>query len=326
MPNTSSERAFGRRHAAPTAAGAGVPASESPVRHFRSVVRAAFETLRPYQWLKNALVFVPLAAAHRLGDWVLLGTAARAWLAFTLCASSIYILNDLRDAGDDRVHPHKRTRPIASGRLPAPIAVCLAFLLLLGTLIVVKPLGLRTAAVLGLYFALMIAYSLWLKAIVLLDALVLASGYALRVLAGGFAVAIHPSARLLAFCIFLFFSLALVKRYAELALLRPRDGRATHARAYLLEDQECIMALGCSSGILSVLVLVLYLSTGNVERLYHRSEVIWFTAILLLYWISHMWLTAHRARMTDDPLVFALTDRLSRVLVLLMAATAWLAV
>jgi 4-hydroxybenzoate polyprenyltransferase len=318
LPSTSSEHTG----TAPSA----VPPVPAPGRNPLSLGLAALETMRPYQWLKNALVFVPLAAAHRLGEGILLGAAARAFIAFTLCASSIYVINDLRDVGADRLHPHKRNRPIASGRLPPPLAAGVALLLLIGALLVVVPLGLPAALTLGAYFALMIAYSLRLKAIVLLDALVLAAGYALRVLEGGFAVHIRPSSRLLAFCIFLFFSLALIKRYAELALLRTRDGAAAHARAYLLEDQECVMALGCSSGILSVLVLALYMSAGNAERLYSRSEFIWCTAVLLLYWVSHMWLMAHRARMTDDPLVFALKDRVSRILILAMGCTAWLAV
>ncbi len=257
---------------------------------------------------------------------MLLGAATRAWVAFTLCASSIYVINDLRDAAADRSHPHKRNRPIAAGRLPTRIAAALALLLFVGAIAAVVPLGLHASAALGLYFCLMVAYSLRLKAIVLLDALVLAAGYALRVLEGGFAVNIRPSPRLLAFCIFLFFSLALLKRYAELALLRLRDGPTTHARAYLLEDQEYIMALGCSSGVLSVLVLALYMGMGNVERLYSRSELIWVTAVLFLYWISYMWLMAHRARMTDDPLVFALKNPTSGILILSIAATAWLAV
>ncbi len=291
-----------------------------------SIAVAALETLRPYQWLKNLLVFVPLAAAHRLGDFALLGWAARAWTAFTLCASCVYIINDLYDVKADRLHPHKRTRPLASGRLPPLLAASLVPILLGGTIVVAIPLGLHAAVALGLYFSLMVAYTLRLKTVVLLDALILAAGYALRVLTGGFAVHIRPSPRLLAFCIFLFFSLALVKRYAELALLRSRDGSATHARAYVLEDRECIMALGCASGVLSVLVLALYMSANEVTQLYSRSELIWVTAVLLLYWISYMWLMAHRARMTDDPLVFALKDRMSSLLILSMGVTAWLAV
>ncbi len=312
MPSTSSEEA---------------PLEESAPHHtIASVAIAAIESLRPYQWLTNALVFVPLAAVHRLAELELLGDASAAFLAFSLCASSIYVLNDLWDAAADRLHPHKRHRPIASGRLPRAFAIGLAPLLFASAMAIALPLSLRLASVLAVYFVLMIAYSLRLKAIVLLDALVLAGGYALRVIAGGLAVNIRPSPRLLAFCIFLFFSLALVKRYAELALMRQRDGPAAHARAYLLEDQEFIVTLGTASGTLSVLVLALYMSTGNLERLYSSSQLIWLTCVLLLYWISHVWLTAHRGRMTDDPLVFAVKDRVSLVLIVLMGVSAGLAV
>jgi len=291
-----------------------------------AVAWAALETLRPHQWLKNALVFVPLLAAHRIGDLGLVGDAVRAFVAFSLCASAIYVLNDLRDVAADKAHPHKRDRPIASGRLPQWLALAMAPLLLGAGLGIAAPLGGAVAGALIAYLALMVAYTLRLKSVVLLDSLVLAAGYALRVLAGGLAVDIRPSARLLAFCIFLFFSLALVKRYAELSLLRRRDGAAAHARSYLVEDSEFLMALGVSSGVMSVLVLALYMSVGHVENLYRRSEFIWGTCVLLLYWISYIWLTAHRGRMTDDPLVFAVRDRLSLLLIALMGVTAWVAV
>jgi 4-hydroxybenzoate polyprenyltransferase len=299
---------------------------EPAQRHAGALLGAALESLRTHQWLKNTLVFVPLAAAHRLGELPLLARAAEAYLAFSLCASTVYLLNDLHDASADRTHPHKRLRPIASGRLPRSAALGLVPALLLATLAAAWPLGVKPGAALAAYLALMIAYTLRLKEIVLLDALVLAGGYALRVLTGGLAVAILPSARLLAFCIFLFFSLALLKRYAELALRRVRDGASAHARAYLLEDQELVLALGTSCGALSVLVLALYMSSETVTRLYSRAEFIWLTCILLLYWISHMWLTAHRGRMTDDPLVFAVKNRVSAALIVLMGVTAWLAV
>jgi 4-hydroxybenzoate polyprenyltransferase len=327
LPNTSSDEALvrGTPTLPVTDESRAAPTGE-PHHSAVSVAIAAIEVLRPYQWLKNALVFVPLAAAHRLGEVVLLGAATRAFVAFGLCASSIYVLNDLWDASADRLHPHKRRRPIASGRLPRSWAVGLVPVLLVGTVATAVPLGPRFIAVLGLYFALMIAYTLRLKTIVLLDALVLAGGYALRLVAGGLAVAIPPSPQLLAFCIFLFFSLALVKRYAELALLRCRDGSAAHARAYLLEDQEFIVALGTSSGVMSALVLALYMSSGKLQHFYRSSEFIWLACVLLLYWISHIWLTAHRGRMTDDPLVFAVKDRLSLILIILMGVTAWLAV
>jgi len=325
LPNTSSEPQAPAR--AETHAGeAPLPAGSWPGGGSASPLRAVLESIRPYQWLKNTLVFVPVAAAHRLGEPHLLARAAETFGAFCLCASAVYVLNDLRDAPADRLHPHKRFRPIASGRLPERFALILVLMLLAAAAMTVWPLGVRPAAALALYLTLMVGYTLGLKEVVLLDAFVLAAGYALRVVAGGLAVDIEPSPRLLAFCIFLFVSLALVKRYAELALLRLSDGAAAHARAYLLQDQEYIVALGTSCGALAVLVLALYMSSETVARLYSRSGLIWLTCVLLLYWISHMWLMAHRGRMTDDPLVFAVRDRLSLALIVLMGITSWLAV
>lgn len=291
------------------------------------IAGAALETVRPYQWLKNVLVFVPVVAAHHLGDLQQLGAAACAFLAFTLCACSVYVLNDLIDAPADRLHPHKRARPLASGRLPRGVAVTLIPVLAGAALAAGAWLDIRVDGILVVYFAVMLGYTFKIRGVVLLDALLLALGYSLRVAAGAFAVHVLPSSWLLAFCVFLFFSVALIKRYAELALAaRDRDGAAAHARGYLLEDQELILALGVSTGTLAVLVLALYLSSTHAEALYHQTGFIWAVCVLLLYWVSHMWLAAHRGRMTDDPLVFALKDRVSQVLVVLMGAAAWLAV
>lgn len=295
-------------------------------RRPRSLPMAAITSVRPYQWMKNLLVLVPLAAAHRMDDLPRLAAAGRAFLAFSLCASSVYLLNDVKDAPADRLHPHKRNRPIASGELPAGLAVALALLLLSGAFTVVWPLRGSARGILALYFLLNVAYTLSLKSIVLLDALLLATGYALRVVIGGVAVSIQPSARLLAFCVFLFFSLALIKRYAELRLISLQQGSTAHARGYLAEDREVVLALGTASGGLAVLVLALYMTVGDVEQNYSRAQLIWLTCVLLLYWVSHMWLMAHRGRMTDDPLVFALKDPLSLLLIALMGVSAWLAV
>ncbi len=286
---------------------------------------AAFEALRPYQWLKNLLVFVPLASAHRLGEVPLLLQALQGFVAFSLCSSAVYLLNDLHDLRSDRLHPYKSRRPIAAGRVPRALAVGLVPVLLAAGLIVAAPLGAEAVGVLAGYFTLMAAYSLGLKDIVLLDVLVLATGYAARVLLGALAVQIMPSSWLFAFCIFFFFSLALLKRYAEISVRRVREGPDAHARAYLLEDQSLLVALGVSSGYLSVLVLALYTSTLTAGQLYRYPVMIWMTCTLLLYWISHIWLVAHRGGMQDDPLRFLLQDRLSWILVPLMGVTAWLA-
>jgi 4-hydroxybenzoate polyprenyltransferase len=299
--------------------------AQSPPLFFVLRAAAALESLRPHQWLKNLLVFVPLAAAHRLADPTLLGLGVRTFIAFSLCASAIYLLNDLHDLEADRAHPHKCLRPIPSGRLPKSLAIALVCVLLTASWIMAAAIGPDILAVLVVYPVLMVAYTLRLKAIILLDAFVLATGYALRVFAGALAVDLAPSARLLAFCIFLFFSLALLKRYAELGLMKLRDGPAAHARGYQVQDQEFVLTLGISCGALSVLVLALYLGTVDLDRSHLRSQLTWGTCVLLLYWISYMWLTAHRGRMTDDPLVFAIRNRASVMLLSLMAVTAWLA-
>ncbi len=308
-----------------------IPESENsrsivPPQTAASVIGAALETIRPHQWLKNLLVFIPLAAAHRPSEHEILGSAACTFVAFSLSASSIYVFNDLHDAPADRLHPHKRCRPIASGALPRSIAIGLVPALLAGAMAACYPLGPGVAAILASYVALMVAYSLKFKTIVLLDALVLAVGYALRTVAGGAAVDLRPSPQLLEFCVLIFFSLALLKRYAELVLLQARDGPRARARAYRPEDQEVILALGSGSGILSLLVLAQYMATVPVGRLASHPEILGITFVLLLYWISHVWLTARRGRMTDDPLIFAIKDRVSQVLVILMGLAAWLAV
>ena len=281
--------------------------------------------MRPYQWLKNTLVFVPFIAARRLGEPGHLLIATAIFLAFNFCASAIYLINDLKDAQADRLHPHKRKRPIASGRLPRPVAMALAPLLLAGGLGLADFIDFRVAAVLLFYVVLMVTYSMLLKAIVLLDAFVLAGGYALRIAAGSVAVDSRPAPQLLAFFVFVFFSLALVKRYAELSLLRLAGMATAPARSYGVKDSEVVLALGGSSGMLSVLILALFLNDEHLGQTYARSAAGWGAAVILLYWISHMWLNAHRGKMTDDPLVFAVKDRVSLVLVALTIAAAWFA-
>lgn len=278
-----------------------------------------FRALRPHHWLKNVLVFLPLAAAHRLSEVDLLAQALLAFVAFSLCASSTYLLNDLMDLQSDRHHPHKKDRALASGRLPLIHAVALIPVLLAGAIAVALLLPRPFLGVLALYCVLTLSYSLRLKDMVILDVLALAGLHALRVIAGCAAVSIPPSAWLIAFCVFLFFSLAMIKRYAELVVMRTIEGTHAHARAYELEDSELLAALGGASGYLAVLVLALYISSDATENVFGRHALIWLVCILLLYWISYMWLMAHRARMHDDPLVFALRDGVSRILIALMA-------
>jgi 4-hydroxybenzoate polyprenyltransferase len=175
-----------------------------------------------------------------------------------------------------------------------------------------------------LYFTLTLIYSLYIKEVVLLDVIVLASLYTFRIIVGAVAVAIRPSEWLLAFSPFFFLSLALVKRYSELVVMRRIDGDHAKARNYKIIDAELLAINGTASGYVAASVLALYIMSGAVTTFWVRREFMWLLCPLLLYWVNHVWLTAHRGRMHDDPLVFALRDRTSRVLILLMAGTALL--
>jgi 4-hydroxybenzoate polyprenyltransferase len=298
-----------------------------PSKAPRQALPAWLRELRPHHWIKNALVVIPLAAAHELGAVGALVRVAVAFAAFSLAASGLYVVNDLLDLEADRRHPSNSNRPLAAGELTRGAAVALAVAAWVGGAVLAAQLGARFAGVVAGYVLLMVAYSLWLKRLVLVDALVLAAGYAARVAAGGIAVSIRPSPWLIAFCVCVFFSLALVKRYSELARNRERDGAGAHARGYEAVDLPMVATFGVVSGYLAVLVLALYLTTGQTfSQLYSRPAFIGLTALLLLYWISYVWLLANRGRMPDDPVLFALRDRRSRLLVVLMGLCAFLAV
>jgi 4-hydroxybenzoate polyprenyltransferase len=268
--------------------------------------------LRPPHWIKNALVFVPLAAVHRIFELPLVGRALLAFVAFNLCASGLYLLNDLLDLPADRRHPRKKERMLASGRIRLAHALAMMPILLIGAFVIALHLSTGFVGVLGLYAVLMIAYSLRLKDIPLVDVLVLAGGYALRVAAGAAAVDIRISAWLLTLCVFLFLSLALIKRYAELVVLESTTTAApAHARGYVSQDKGLLLAQGIASGYLAVMVLALYTNTEISQRLYARHDYFWGICLLLLYWVSYLWLMATRSRIAGDPVMFALSDRVS---------------
>ncbi|MGO9935918.1 MAG: UbiA family prenyltransferase [Steroidobacteraceae bacterium] len=280
--------------------------------------------LRPHHWVKNGLVFMPLALTPRLLEVNLFGRAALAFAAFSLCASGQYLLNDLLDLPADRHHPHKKERRLASGRISLARALLLMPLLLMGAFAVAWHLSAALAGVLAVYLLLMIGYSVKLKDIPMVDALVLSIGYALRVAAGALAIGIKASAWLLTFCVFLFFSLALIKRHSELVAMGPEPG-LVHARGYLGVDEVILAAQGIASGYLAVLVLALYTNTEISHRLYARHDFFWGICLLLMYWVSYLWIMANRGRIRNDPVIFALSDPVSLGTIAAMAALAVLA-
>jgi len=281
--------------------------------------------LRPRHWLKNLLVFVPLVATHGFHQVTLLEKTLTAFIAFCCCASSGYLFNDAVDLSVDRRHPQKRMRPFAAGRLPLRDAlIMIPALVVLGCALSLSVSRLFLGVVL-LYYALTLTYSLRIKRIVLLDVIVLAGLYTLRIVAGSAAIAVWPSEWILAFSPFLFLSLAFVKRYSELVILRNSDGNQARARDYEVSDAELLATNGTVSGYVAVLVLALYITSRTAKVSYGRHDLLWFLCPLLLYWLTHIWLVAHRGRMLEEPLVFALRDWTSRLLIVLMMVTALLA-
>jgi 4-hydroxybenzoate polyprenyltransferase len=274
--------------------------------------RAYLRALRPHQWLKNLLVFVPIAAAHRFGEPGLLEQAVLAFAAFSLCASSVYLLNDLIDLPADRAHARKRNRPFASGAASVKAGLMLVPILLVLSAGIAMSLSLAFVAVLAVYYVLTLAYSLWLKGKVMVDVLLLAALYTMRILGGAAAVSIVPSFWLLAFSMFVFLSLAMVKRYAELFDLQKSGSDSAEGRGYQVVDLVTLHSLGAAAGYCAVLVLALYINSDDVRVHYAHPEAIWLLCPLFMYWISRMWLWAGRGLMHDDPLVTALKDRVSR--------------
>lgn len=282
--------------------------------------------LRLHQWLKNVLVFVPLLAAHLLLNPAAMARAVAAFVIFGVCASSVYVLNDLLDLDADRSHPRKRSRPFASGKLPLAQGLVVAPLLTIVAFIAAYALAPRFALVLLGYYVLTLAYSLKLKQIAMLDVLVLAALYTTRIIAGTTAIKVGFSFWLLAFSMFLFLSLALIKRYTELGVQRRAGRNAVHGRGYTTSDYELLASLGGASGYLAVLVLALYINSTASAELYHRPHVLWLLCPMLLYWVSRVWLIAHRGAMHDDPVVFAARDKVSLVLLMLAAIVIVLAI
>ena len=270
------------------------------------------KALRLHQWLKNLLVFVPLLAGQKLGEIGPTLQAAAAFLAFGLCASSIYVLNDLLDLPADRRHPRKRRRPFAAGDLPLDLGLSLIPGLLLASLalslVALPPLFL---AALATYAASSLFYNLFAKNRVIWDVMLLAGLYSLRVLGGATATAIVPSFWLLAFSMFLFLSLAMVKRYSEMdSMLKLGLGQA-EGRGYVTADMPVLQSIGVSAGFLSVLVMALYINSPEVGRVYDQPQALWIICPLLLFWIGRVWLQTHRGLMHDDPVVFAARDKWS---------------
>jgi 4-hydroxybenzoate polyprenyltransferase/phosphoserine phosphatase len=278
--------------------------------HARPTWRTWAKLIRVHQYAKNALVFLPLLTAHRF-EWDAIVQATLAAVAFCLCASSVYLLNDLVDLQEDRRHRSKRYRPLASGAVPLMHGLFAVPALFVAAVLVASTVSLPFLGVLLGYFAITTAYSFVLKRKMLIDVLTLAALYSVRVFGGAVAIDVVVSQWLLAFCMSLFVSLALMKRYVELAARFDAKMPDPSNRDYRTGDLEVVSALAAAAGFNAVTVFALYISSDAVHQLYGRPEVLWLVCPVLIYWIGRALMLAHRRLMDDDPVLFALKDKAS---------------
>lgn len=282
------------------------------------------KAIRVHQWAKNSLVFLPMFLAHRL-DLQSFMASVFAFFSLSFMASSIYIVNDLLDLESDRQHPKKSSRAFASGALSPLTGLLISMLCLLVSVLISLLLPWEFAAVLLTYFVITNFYSFSLKSKLLLDVVTLAGLFTLRIFAGSAATGIAISEWLLAFSIFIFFSLAMLKRYIEILRLKEHGKESLLGRAYQVNDQGMISATGVASGFMAALVLTIYLNQAAAANLYTHPQWLLGVTVLMMYWISRIWILSHRGQVHDDPIVFALRDRQSLIVGILAVILMWAA-
>ena len=278
--------------------------------HEKPLAPTLFKATRIHQWAKNILLFVPLLLSHKLRPEAI-GAVIAAFFCFSFMASSNYLFNDLLDIESDRRHPAKRFRPFAAGDLPVAGGAALALALIAASFALLPILPHQFLLWLAVYIVSTTAYSFYFKQVALVDVLVLSGLYTLRLLAGGAATRTEISPWLAAFSIFLFLSLAMVKRFSELENLSARGASETHGRGYLAGDLDQIRSFGTSSATAAVLVFMMYIARPDVTVLYKHADRLWLIVPLMLFWLYRVWLLGSRGEMDEDPVIFALRDRVS---------------
>lgn len=284
-----------------------------PVQHLKRAstgVKPWIRVFRPHQWLKNLLIFVPLLTAHAFSGEMIVKSVL-AFLAFSLIASGVYVHNDLSDLAADRAHPRKKERGFASGAVPISHGIWMILIPLGGGLALSANLGMTFLMVMLGYWLATTAYSLVLKRHLVIDICTLAGLYTSRILAGGVATGLTISVWLLAFSVFIFLSLAAIKRQAELVDAARRGALSASGRGYIIDDLPLVAQMAIASGYVAVLVLALYVNSPAVVKLYSQPEALWGICAIVLFWISRMVMVAHRGQMDDDPIVFTVKDRVS---------------
>jgi 4-hydroxybenzoate polyprenyltransferase len=292
----------------------------------KPTLRTWIKAIRLHQWVKNALIFLPALLAHEISNPAVLLQAVLAFIAFGCCASSVYVTNDLFDLVADRQHPRKRRRPFAAGLLSVRAGIYVSAALFVCAALIATAVGGLFVLVLASYYIITWAYSLRLKRIALVDVMTLAGLYTLRIIAGCAATHIEPSFWLLALSVFLFLSLGFVKRYAELDDSRKAGKLVGHSRGYGADDLPLILSLGTTAGYSAIVVVALYINSPDSIALYHHKKTLWLICPLMLFWISRVWMLTARGHMHDDPVVFALRDRVSLIVLAALGLIVLLAI
>lgn len=285
-----------------------------------------FKAIRIHQWVKNLLLFVPFLLAFREVEPARIVDLVQAFLSFSFLASASYLVNDIVDLESDRQHPAKSGRPLASGALSVTQAGMLIVALLAGAILLAWTLPHKFQIVMAIYLFLTLGYSFFFKSIAVMDVLVLAGLYTVRIIAGIFAANVAVSYWILVFSMFFFLSLAMVKRYSELYNLRLRDEDSAHGRGYRASDIEFVATLGAAAGYIGVLIIVLYIHDPLIAAKYANPFWLWAIFPALLYWISRIWLIAHRGEMNEDPVLYAIHDVPSYLVGAVCVAGFWLAI
>jgi len=320
LVNTSA--ALKKRAAASTAV---VAVFDNKYNAISGMISRSIKAMRPHQWLKNTLLFLPLMLAHQVDNTQLVWQAVIAFVSFSLCSSSVYVLNDLLDLSADRQHRTKCRRPFAAGHLSPLTGLLLSAVLLAFAFGFAAALPVEFMLILAVYYLCTGMYSFVLKKIELVDVITLATLYTLRIIAGAAAVSVIPSFWLLAFSMFLFMSLAIVKRYTELSYLRESGITHSAGRGYVAKDLDMLAIFGCISGLMSVMVFALYINSDDILEQYSTPEILWFICPLLLYLVSRIWLLAFRGEIEEDPIIFALTDSISQSVTVVCITLLWMA-
>ncbi|MBN2704276.1 MAG: UbiA family prenyltransferase [Pontiellaceae bacterium] len=275
----------------------------------RPFVRMLLKAMRCHQWLKNVLIFSPMLLAHRFTDLGCIADSLLAFFSFSLAASTIYILNDLFDLSADQHHPRKCKRPFAAGELPITLGALMIPILFAASIGISLSLSLSFTGVMLTYFVITTLYSCRLKQIAIADVLTLAILYTMRIFAGSVGAGITSSEWFIEFSIFLFLSLAIVKRVSELREMENEEiDHTKRERGYRRDDLPLLQSFGAAAGYIAVFVFTLYLGSDKVTQLYSRPHILWLFCPLLLYWVTRIWHLAWRGKVDDDPLAFAAKD------------------